>query len=418
MERQEAHSLRKALEEMDIRDEARLHAAAQDEASDLVWQHRNPGVPYRPRDGSRNYRQHLEKGSHARSQSVGYAALGVVKGVEAPSQRSASDGSTSSKARSIGSSASRVSSGTSKVESKRSQEEGQAPAVQNHALWDSPQKKAYMNLSFQATSLKAIGRRKVSGPKSRKSSGGLFSNPDDKIYEEPDDATKDIVPVLMEETLAPAPLRLKSRNSIAKLNGSSFGSLRSKTIPDDGQKRPFRSEIHRNPPSQSRNASYLQNEATPGSPKVDILGLDDLSTNGPKTKDGIEVRSDDIRAATSMRMKDRSPKLPLPTVVSDRPGRPIISFDKHWKPKEIVSKHEDSPPSRIPTKDISDPAPASLRPKPQLPMSAVSAPAVPTINVPEPLKSALRSHLLFRPITSLYPQLTFPPSLRSPSQLP
>lgn len=380
MERQEAHSLREALEEMDIQDEARLHAAAQGEASDLVWKHRNPGAPYHHRDGSHNYKQHLKEGSHARSQSTGYAALGITKGVEASSQRSASDGSAASNSRSTKSGGSRKSSAGSKTDSKTSQE-GQAPAVQGHADWDSPQKKAYMNLSFPVTPLKGIGRRKVSGPKSRKSSGGLFSNPDDKIYEEPDEVPKGIVPVA-DSIPEPAPLKLKARNSVAKLQSASYGFLRSKTVPDDGYKKPFGAEIHRNPPSQSRNASYLQNSSTLP-PRVEIAGLDDESKDSPKTKDGIEIRSDDIRAATSMRLKDRSPKLPSPTVVSDRPGRPIVSFDSDWRPKADVTKRED-PLAHPPANGDNPPAASALlRPKLQ-PVSTVSAPIVPTINVPDP----------------------------------
>jgi len=383
MERQEAHSLREALEDMDSRDEARLHAAAQDEASDLVRQHRNAGAPYRSRDGHRNYKQHLEQGSHARSQSLGYAALGIVKGGKTPGQRSASDGSSSSQAQSGSSTGSRVSSGASKGGSKTGQEESQAPAVQGHAVWDSPQKKAYMNLSFPVSPLKSTGRRKVSGPKSRKSSGGLFSNPDDKIYEEPDEATKDTVPVLLEESLEPAPLKLKTRNSIAKLQSASYGFLRSKTIPEDNHTKPFGTEIHRNPPSQSRNASYLANKSTTSPPRIEVTGLDDASADSPKTKNGIEIRSDDIRAATSMRMKDRSPKLPSPTAVSDRPGRPIVSFDQDWRPKDTDPKQESSSTIGPSIQDDSSPVPTSLRPKPQLLKSTASAPVVPTINVPD-----------------------------------
>jgi len=384
MERQEAHSLRKALEDMDLRDEARLHDAAQGEASDLVWQHRNAGAPYRSRDGPRNYKQHLEQGSHARSQSLGYAALGIVKGAETPSKRSASDGSSSSQARSASSGRSRVSSDAFKGESKTSQEESQAPAVQGHAVWDSPQKKAYVNLSFPIPPLRSISRRRVSGPKSRKSSGGLFSNPDDKIYEEPDEATKDTVLVLPDETLEPAPLKLKTRNSVAKLQSASYGFIRSKTIPEDSYKKPFKTEIHRNPPSQSRNASYLQNQSTTSPPEIEIAGLKDASADRSKTKDGIEIRSDDIRAATSMRMKDRSPRLPSPTVVSDRPGRPIVSFNKDWRPKDNDRKEEKASIVRPSIHDDSSSAPTSLRPKLQLLMSAASSPVVPTINALDP----------------------------------
>ena len=411
MERQEARSLREALEDMDKKDEARLHAAAQDEASDLVWQHRNQGAPYRSRDGSRNYKKHLEKGSHARSQSVGYAALGVSRGAEASSQRSASDGSASSKSQSASSGRSRNSSSASKGGSKTSQEECHAPVAQGHDVWDSPQKKACMNITFPVPPLKSLGRRKTSGPRSRKPSGGLFSNPNDKIYEEPDEFMKVLEPVALEENLQPVPLKLKTRNSVAKLSSAGYGFLRSKTVPEDGLMKPFTTEIHKNPPSQSRNASYMQNESTRDPPRVQNAHLDDASINNPKTKDGIEIRSDDIRAATSMRMKDRSSKLPSPTVVSDRPGRPIVSFDKDWRPREIETARSSTP-------DYSGRTSAALRPKPHVPLSTASAPIVPTINIPNPpaiyIDEAPAPPTTAVPVPSI--EVSLEPSVSEPSQ--
>ena len=46
-ERQEARSLRDALQEMDIQDEQRIYNSAQGEATELVWNHQHPGVPRR-----------------------------------------------------------------------------------------------------------------------------------------------------------------------------------------------------------------------------------------------------------------------------------------------------------------------------------------------------------------------------------
>jgi LIM domain len=123
-----------------------------------------------------------------------------------------------------------------------------------------------------------------------------------------------------------------------------------------------RFEIHNNPPSQSRSAGYTRNTIPPS-----IEVIPEVST--PPSKNGIEIRGDDIRAATSMKLKDRSPKLPLPTAVSDRPGRPIVSFDLGWKP-DNAPKEESS--------DAERPGP---RPTATLPAMTVSAPVVPTINV-------------------------------------
>jgi hypothetical protein len=83
MERQEAISLRDALQVMDQKEEEKkVHKAAQDEAADLVWKHQNPlaaekekGRPFRNPDVYPNnrFRTHLQKGAHARSQSVAAA---------------------------------------------------------------------------------------------------------------------------------------------------------------------------------------------------------------------------------------------------------------------------------------------------------------------------------------------------------
>ena len=383
MERQEAHSLREALEDMDSRDEARLHAAAQQEASDLVWQHRNPGAPHAKRGGSRNYKQHLEKGSHARSQSVGYAALGVTKGPEAPSQRSTSDGSTSSSSRSTKAKDSRSSSGNLKDNIERRQEESQAPAYQEDVSSYSPQKKAYTNLTFPIPPLKSLGRRKVSGPKSRMSSGTLFRNPNDKIYEEPDTVSKETEPSASEEDPKPTQLKSKTRNSIARLSSASYGFLPSKTMPQVGYKKPWMTEIQKNPPSQSRNATYVQNESTTSTPKIQVDDSKDGCIGSSQAKVAMEIRSDDIRAATSMRVKDKSQRLPSPTVVSDRPGRPIVSFDKDWCPKANKAERHDWPNTCSMVLDANKPASASLPPKPHLPVSVASAPIIPTISVPD-----------------------------------
>ena len=74
-----------------------------------------------------------------------------------------------------------------------------------------------------------------------------------------------------------------------------------------------------------------------------------------------------------MRMRDRSPKLPSPTVVSDQRGRPIVSFDPNWRPreKEVGQGRERLPQDRLH--------------KLYHPKSAVSAPAIPAISLPEPL---------------------------------
>ena len=45
MEKQETRSIRMAMEDMDMKEEKRIHDGAQDEAAELVWKHRNPEAP-------------------------------------------------------------------------------------------------------------------------------------------------------------------------------------------------------------------------------------------------------------------------------------------------------------------------------------------------------------------------------------
>jgi hypothetical protein len=76
MEKQEAQSLRAALEDMDIAEEQKIHSDAQDEAAELVWKHRhpdspfaNPEAPYENPDVKKDYTSHLQKGSYSRRHS-------------------------------------------------------------------------------------------------------------------------------------------------------------------------------------------------------------------------------------------------------------------------------------------------------------------------------------------------------------
>ena len=374
-EKQEARSLREALEDTDLRDEAKVHAAAQDEASDLVWRHKNQGMPHINVDRLRSYKQNPQQEAHTRSQSVGWhAEQGTATSGSDTNDRSASDTSNSSKG---GYNPSRKFRNTvvTFAEPEKASEETQPFQRAGHALWDSPHKKAYMSLSTGGLS-KISGRRRSSGPRARDVSGGIFRNPDDKIFEEPD-SDKTSEAARSDHSRIPAPLVTQNRNSMFKDRTGSHSFIHSKFASGEDKMRVFRSEIHRNPPSQSRNPSYLKNSPI-STPPASVPGNRPESyTELPIAKDGKEVRSDDIKAATSMRMKDRSPKLPSPTVVSSRPGRPIVSFDQDWKPKD-TGKQEDSSSDRPPT------IPARLRFKPQMPESTASAPIVPTINVPDP----------------------------------
>lgn len=379
MEKQEARSLREALKDMDLQVEQRVHTAAQEEATDLVWKHRNPGAPYRIPDGPRDYKQHLRKGSHARSQSIGqYGVLGSMRVARGVNHRSISGGSTSTNSSGAASIGSRVSSGSSSGQHKADPDEAEEAVSESKMEWDSPERKSHISLAFAMPPTRLFNRRTSSGSRSRANNAegrpSLFRNPEDQIYEEPEEvetkASMDFTDIVQV-----GPLKPKNRNLSGK-----FATV---PIPDNNKISKY--EIHKNPPSQSRDPTYVRNPLpqTSNSPSTDVVLNEEAGASTLPIKDGLEIRSDEIRAATSMRLKDRSPKLPKPTVVSDRPGRPIVSFDRDYKPREVELKHGNFPLSRPSSCDGMTTALPRLAVKPQLLTFVSSAPAIPTTSVLE-----------------------------------
>jgi hypothetical protein len=303
MERQEAISLRDALKVMDQKEqEKRIHKAARDEAAELVWKHRNPLAA--EAEKSRPFRNpDLTPNNRLRAH--------LLKGAHARSQSVATESAPSS----------------------------MAPNESASRRWSS-------------------GQRIVSSGSSK----GVFRNPDDQIYEEPEEAPAS--QQIAQPQLAEGEMPLQNRHRNFLPRGSRPLPDRSSTIPES--KNLDRFEIHRNPPSQSRNATYTAN-SPPTTPMIEFIP----EVDAPTSKDGIEIRGDDIRAATTMRLKDRSPKLPTPTAVSDVPGRPIVSFEKTWQPTEDSSRPEDAVERK------------PVQPYPIIPAATVSAPTVPIINLPD-----------------------------------
>ena len=386
MEKQETRSLSRALRDMDLQDEERLHMAAQHEASELVWKHRNSGQSHRISGALHNYKEHLRKGSHARSQSLGFDdGFHISNNPRTQVQRSMSASSTSANSDSEKPETNRASSGTSVDDGLPGVEDLEASDNGKQPLSDLPQKKAYAGLNFAMSLPNSSSKRRISGPKSRNASAEkrttLFRNPDDQIYEEPEEMIEGGSDGKWNADLVPPPLRLKPRNSITKTPITSEPPERSATAPSKTTNPFSRHDIHRNPPSQSRNPSYVRNSLPPTPPDSASASDNDEVANHSGMKNGIEIRDKDIRAATSMRLKDRSPKLPTPTVVSNRPGRPIVSFDCDWKPREVESQREAFSGTRPSNLDgAARVLPVSPR-KPQLPASTASAPVVPTINI-------------------------------------
>jgi hypothetical protein len=355
--------LRDALEEMDLQEELRIHEAAQDEATRLVWEHRNPGEPYKnpyapyqnpDMTAGNRFRQHLEKGGHARSQSVRRSAdYSFTRGSPSASQSSGEPSSPE-----FVHDVTAAKSSTSK-------------------------KKGKVNFVLPPEDIQVVGRGNATS-RSRTASGdstkGLFRNPEDFIYEEPEESNG---PSEENHSAAPASsaLKVKPRNSLPQ--GSRPLSDGFTTIPYDKKHSKF--DIYKNPPSQSRNPLYTTNPLpTPPDSKGEDSAL---------TKNGIEIRSDDIRAATSMKLKDRSAKLPMPTAVSDRRGQPIVSFDPTWKPKDEQPRKNDSPKPSIPVINLPD---ETNDPAPSISVSSPEAPTNPSNNgsrpLPDPAKSRRRSN--------------------------
>lgn len=413
MEKEEVVSLRDAMDDMDLKkmqEEERIHAAAQNEASELVWQHQNPGQAIQP-DTPYSYKEHLRKNSyqHARTQSVGrYSGIGMTTGLGRDIQpRSVSGGSSSSEGEN--SQRSRVSSGASgtnqsdrnispEVVGRTSSDAsgGFVPPPSTH-LTQKPYGSITKNPGSQTLPRRRTSaKRNISGEVVRPFSG-------EQIWEEPESDRTDRGRT-SETRDMPAPLRLKPRNPLNRVQWAQDVS-RSSSTPPEPTKKLSRFEIHRNPPSQSRNPVYTANNPP-------IVTLEDLPTPEKATKVGLEIRSDEIRQATSMRLKDRSAKLPTPTAVSDKLGRPIVSFDANWKPKEADKKSEErsqprqqrsslandqrqSVPSGSRPKDVIPPIPTICVPDTpsieidsspsQIPVINFpdSAPSVPTINLPD-----------------------------------
>ncbi|KAI1081718.1 hypothetical protein F5B20DRAFT_579048 [Whalleya microplaca] len=363
MEKEEAFSLHQAMDAMDLKDqdkdkdddkpqdddETRIYGAALDEAAELVWQHQHgvkppePGTPYR-------YKPHMRKNSyaHARTASAGrYGSDIGATGLARDSIRSFSPTSSSGSDRASSPGSRResvnrnVSSGSSKGKSHNAPRPGSA--------------------GRRLSSMK----RNITGEIERPFSG-------DQIWEEPEGSAPERNP-RQPRMPADLPALKKTRNPPNKVQFASESDSDGAT-PSISKKVSI-VEIHKNSPTQSRNPNYTMNSPS-DSPRT--------SQDIPK-KNGMEIRSDDIRQATSMRLKDRSAKLPTPSAVSDRPGRPIVSFDKNWKAPEEATDSKPEEPSRIPH-GVGQKQPAQ---GPQPPVSAVAV--TPDVQAPPPPSRSTRT---------------------------
>ncbi|KAK4110569.1 hypothetical protein N656DRAFT_213886 [Canariomyces notabilis] len=382
MEKEEAFSLRQAMEDMDLTEhvgqgrggdeetseDKRLYEAALNEAAELVWQHQNPGklpqpgAPYR-------YRPHLRKNSYAHARS---ASAGLYGSDVAPTGLARD--STSSSISSGGSAEDTPVGGRPSFSSSRQTPVvGETPRVSfDNARSNSAEprsSKSYGGIGSAPPPV-AGGRRRSS---MKRNISGEVDKPfsGEQIWEESDADVSGVVQGSTEDKSNP--LGLKPKNP---LNRVQFAPSRSPTTDASAaatEKPVSKTEIHRNPPSQTRNPQYTTNTR--------LTRLPVENSDVPR-KHGMEIRSEEIRQATSMKLKDRSPKLPTPSAVSDSPGRPIVSFDRDWKPSEEATddKSEESRFGRAGNHPICL-VPGGLRNKQPEQQQQEQAQAVPSIAV-------------------------------------
>lgn len=324
MEKEEAVSLRQAMEDMDLQEkqqkgptpegetpeDKRLYEAALNEAAELVWQHQHPGkvpepgAPYR-------YKPHMRKNSyaHARTASAGLYGTDVAPTGLArdPSMRSFSGSSSNSDG--VGSTRGRPSFASSR-QTSRTREPGRGSLESQRETVEPRPLKSYGAISgappaAQGSRRRSSMKRNISGEIEKPFSG-------DQIWEEPDSQSPEGSATGSQDSTT-QPLRAKPRNPLNRVQfATELHGARPMNAPKINK-----FEIHRNPPTQSRNPEYTTSHGAATPPKLD---------NVPR-KHGMEIRSEDIRQATSMKLKDRSSKLPTPSAVSDSPGRPIKSRD-------------------------------------------------------------------------------------------
>ncbi|KAJ5567404.1 hypothetical protein N7535_006710 [Penicillium sp. DV-2018c] len=353
-EKEEARALREALRRMDVQDDISLHQAAQDEATELVWMHQNPGKSYK-----NPYAPYSNPDANAAKQNY------VVNGPGSPTNQLdkssgssiSSDGNSSPDSLRKRSSLAGASKKNLKVNFKLPDDEPEPPL--------DPKPRAVSN----------------------DSSKGIFRNPNDQIYEEPTDVQRQHEEKPAFPKSDSSALQNKPRNALGRVpRPLPWLQNRVKNSPITDKISRF--EIQNDPPTQSRHAGHTRNEsATPSPSQSHNAGYtrnegasptpppseqkdEDFPPNGPR-----ERRSDDIRAATSKRRSDRSEKLPMPSAVSDRVGRPIVSFDKSWKPSDQPKPERPSLPVievAAPTIEVSAPS-----------IEVSEAPPIPVINVPD-----------------------------------
>lgn len=369
-EKEEARSLRDALQEINIEDDVRIHHAAQDEATELVWIHQNPGqqfknpdAPYRNPDTNRDGSVRSPSRTNSEPSHKFRHSIASPESSSSPPSPEFADSQVLK-------------------ERKRSSMAGTL------------KKNLKVNFALPGEETPQPVADKIPKPRtvSGDSSKGVFRNSDDHIYEEPNDPVKKTVQARPDFSRSDSSaLKNMPRNVLPRAtkplpwlrDRKSAGSVRDKISQFD---------IHKNPPTQSRNPSYIRNAPAPSPPP---------SREQPPVpmRDGKEIRSDDIRAATSKRLTDRSEKLPMPSAVSDRFGRPIVSFDPKWQPSDQPRpiRQNSAPVAPVPSIEIEAPTIEVSEPPP---IPVISVPDIKEPTIAEYSEPAQRQSKSARPLPS------------------
>lgn len=330
-EKLDSHMLRLALEDIDQRAAAGLDMDAKVEADELIRRHEHPEIPYRVRTPSANLSKHTLPQPSPPAQQ--YSAVPEADALPVIKKRG---------------SLSRMSSACANV-------------LPSHRRRSSARK------------------RSVSGKHT-----GVFANPEDKIYEDPVDRLIHVPEPVQEPVKQPAismvaDSELKTAPSYTRKNPFA----RAHAARQSRSEAPYRLSTK---PFADQSASQIQRASPEPDPSVDRPSSeprpncqDDTVDEGPRFKNGIEVRGDDLRAATSFSLRNRSPKLPAPTAVSDSSRRPIVSFKPDWTPPKLEERERAS---RSTSPQRPSPMPSRMWRDNSESTKSASAPAVPTLHRP------------------------------------
>lgn len=314
MERQEAQSLRRALEDMDLQEEQRLRAAAQDEASEMVWKHQNPHTPYRSPEKSQDYCEHFRQGSYARSLHRQSSSIGQQDASSNQNRWSVSGGSQSSVSLESTQTSSKSSSSSTAVAESRTgtvtanMDDYGDPKTEKDSKDGStdlePRSKPLPEVEPKSRRPSSASRRRVS----KGASIGVFEDPTNSMYEGPQ---KEPSLGSAEAPEANSPPPQVGRNPFARIHLAQERLSRSNTEPTLRIKKLDRCEIQKNPVSRSRNPFYMANPAPPTPPKSNSSkeNLEGQDENNPRFKNGqlsslpsTAITSLNICSSNSMRL--------------------------------------------------------------------------------------------------------------------